>query len=235
MTELLWRAVGAGAREVIYLGDAFQYLIGIEKLWTRDVREMLDVWDRVRAKGTRIILIEGNRDFFLDEPALKAHHDGALLTYEFNAGSIRFRLTHGDRVNHRDRQYLFWRMVSKCRMSRMAARALPRSLAVMIVQEMEARLALTNRRNRYRKPVEALVAEAHRAWDEGIGVMAWGHFHSPWRCDRNGHVALVVPAWLETGLSLLVEPSGAWQLVENTLTPPPEPLKMDRCSACGDS
>ncbi len=231
MAELLERAVDEGVGEIVYLGDAFQYLIGIGKLWTGGVREMLDVWDQIRSEGARIILIEGNRDFFLDEPELAAHHDGAFLTYEFAAQSVRYRLTHGDRVNQRDRQYLFWRRISKCRVSRAAARALPRRIAVAIVRNMEARLARTNRRFRYRKPVNALVAEAERAWAGGIDMMLWGHFHSPWRCVRGDHVALVVPAWLDTGLSMLVEPSGSWRLVEKTLTPPPDPLKMEECPA----
>jgi UDP-2,3-diacylglucosamine pyrophosphatase LpxH len=190
---------------------------------------MLAVWDEIRAEGVRIVLVEGNRDFFLDEPELAAHHDGAFLTYEFDAGPKRFRLTHGDRVNRKDRKYLFWRMISKCGVSRRAARALPRRIAVTIVRKMEARLARTNRRFRYHKPVEALTAEAAKAWGDGVDVLFWGHFHTPWRCASEGRVALVVPAWLETGLGVLVEPSGPWRLVENTLTPPSKPLKMETC------
>ncbi|NIA11281.1 MAG: hypothetical protein GWP10_16545 [Nitrospiraceae bacterium] len=235
MAVLLRRAADAGAGEIVYLGDAFQYLIGIEKLWTADVRRMLAVWDEIRAEGVRIVLIEGNRDFFLDEPELAVHHDGAFLTYEFEAGPKRFRLTHGDRVNQRDHQYLFWRMISKCGVSRRAARALPRRVAVTIVRRMEIRLATTNRRFRYHKPVKALTAEAAKAWRDGVDVLLWGHFHSPWRCAREGRVALIVPAWLETGLGVLVEPSGSWSLVEKTLTPPSEPLKMEECPESIDS
>jgi len=235
MQGLLEGAAAAGVGEVVYLGDAFQYLLGMAKFWTRTTRRILEIWDGLRAAGVRIVLVEGNRDFFLDEPELAAHHDGSAVRLDLEAGGRRFRLVHGDRVNQRDLQYRFWRAIAKSWPARAWARTLPRAVAVRIVRGMEARLATTNRRFRYKKPVSALMAEAVAAWSEGVDVLLWGHFHSPWRCDRGGRTALVVPAWLEYRLSVLVEPDGAWRLVENSLTPPAELPKMERCPAVKDS
>lgn len=229
MRGLLDRAVDAGVREVIFLGDACQYLIGMSKFWSSATRELLSAWDRVRKAGAKIILIEGNRDFFLDEPDLAAHHDGSGLVHQFTEGGRHFRLVHGDRVNQRDLQYRFWRAVSKSRFSRAWARSLPRGLAVRIVNRMEARLSTTNRRFRYRKPIEALQAQAAEAWEEGVDVLFWGHFHTPWRCTSDAKDAFIVPAWLEFQLSLLVDSQGRWSLVENNLTPSSRVLKMDPC------
>jgi UDP-2,3-diacylglucosamine hydrolase len=208
MSALVRQLPTQGIDELIYLGDAFQYLIGMSKFWTRSVREVMAAWNEVRARGIRIVLVEGNRDFFLDEPELAAMVDWAGRYYEFEVDGHRYRLDHGDRVNLRDVQYQFWSRVSKSRFARAWARLLPQSVAVKIVRTMEARLAATNVRFRYRTPVAALRRSARRAWAEGIHVLLWGHFHGWWECSDNARRAMVVPAWLETTSSLAVMESG---------------------------
>ena len=91
MTALLENAGAAGVGEYIYLGDAFQYLIGMSKFWTSGVREILDVWRQKRSEGSRIGIVEGNRDFFLDEPDLAAEIDWSARAYDFQSGGRRFR------------------------------------------------------------------------------------------------------------------------------------------------
>ncbi len=208
MTALVRSAPVREVAEIVYLGDAFQYLIGMEKLWTRSVRTVLEAWDEVRSGGVRIVLIEGNRDFFLDDPDIAERRDWSGLAYDFTTAGRRFRCVHGDRVNQLDVNYRFWCAVSKSRLSRMWARLLPRSLARRIVSGMEKRLAKTNLRFRYVKPVEALQATADRAWSEGVDVVLWGHFHTVWETKSGERRALVVPAWLETRTVVTVEPDG---------------------------
>lgn len=223
MARLVHRAAAAGFGELVYLGDAFQYLIGMSKFWTPAVRQVLATWDEVRARGVRVVLIEGNRDFFLDEPALAAHVDLAGRRYEFAAGPRRYRLIHGDRVNLRDVQYRFWSGVSKSSIARLWARLLPERLAVAIVTGMEARLAETNRKFRYRKPLRDLSRAADRAWRDGVDVLLLGHFHSLWERRDDGRLAMVVPAWLETRGSLAVDDEGACRWVDPELAPTPMP------------
>ena len=214
-------AAARGVGEIVYLGDAFQYLIGMSKFWTAAVREVLEVWRGLRSEGLRIGVVEGNRDFFLDERDLAAEIDWSARSYAFTAGEQHFLLVHGDLVNRRDLQYRFWSTISKSGVARVWARLLPRGLAVAIVRHMEARLAETNRKFRYTKPVRDLERSAHAAWAEGIDVVLWGHFHTPWLCRRDRRIALVMPAWLETRSSILVEASGAWTLVDADLEPRP--------------
>ena len=223
MAGLVARAADAGFGELIYLGDAFQYLIGMAKFWTPSVRLVLGQWDLARRRGVRIVLIEGNRDFFLDEPDLAAHVDRTCRRYEFEAGPRRFRIVHGDRVNLRDIQYRFWSAVSKSGLARIWARLLPASLAVAIVSTMEARLAATNRKYRYRKPVRDLERAASAAWAEGIDVLLWGHFHTSWTCRQDDRLAIVIPAWMETRGCLGVSADGSWAWLSPTLEPQPLP------------
>ena len=224
MVRLVGHAADAGFGELIYLGDAFQYLIGMAKFWTPAVRTVLSEWDRARRRGVAIGLIEGNRDFFLDEPELAEHVDWTGRQYDFSTGVRSFRVVHGDRVNLRDLQYRFWSAVSKSLPARVWARLLPGSLAVGIVAHMEARLAATNRKYRYRKPIRDLERTAHEAWEEGVDVLLWGHFHTGWACRQGDRLAMVVPAWMETRGCLAVADDGSWRWLSSTLEPQTLPV-----------
>jgi UDP-2,3-diacylglucosamine hydrolase len=219
MSVLIRHAAGEGVAEIIYLGDAFQYLIGMSKFWTASLREVMDAWREVRASGVRIVVVEGNRDFFLNEEEIAREIDWGGRRYEFSQGGVRYRLDHGDLVNRRDFQYRFWSWFSKCAPARLWARWLPKSMAVAIVRRMEAHLATTNKKFRYTKPISDLKRAAERAWHEGIDVLFWGHFHSTWEWKRDNRLALIIPAWLETRRSVLVNPDGSWTYVDSGLKP----------------
>lgn len=214
MSLLVRRAAGEGVGEVIYLGDAFQYLIGMSKFWTSSLREVMGSWREVRRSGVRIVVIEGNRDFFLDEPELAAEIDWSGRRYEFAAGDRQFLVDHGDLVNRRDLQYRFWSTISKSAVARIWARLLPRSLAVAIVRHMEGHLAKTNRKFRYTKPIEDLRRSASSAWADGIDVLFWGHFHTHWECREGDRLGMIIPSWLETRTGVLVHPDGVWHSVD---------------------
>jgi len=218
MQRLLLAAAARGVGELVFLGDVCQYLIGYPKFWTRAVEGMVDAWRSLRRQWVRIVLVEGNRDFFRDAPALEREVDVTGRRYDASAGSRRFRFEHGDLVNRRDLQYRFWSTVSKSTPARLWARLLPRSMAVAIVQGMEARLAESNRRFRYVKPVSDLERTARAAWDDGIDVLMWGHFHTPWWLARDRRLALVVPAWLEYRAAVWIDGSGAMTWVDAGLT-----------------
>jgi UDP-2,3-diacylglucosamine hydrolase len=220
MSALVRRAVEEGVGEVIYLGDAFQYLIGMSKFWTTSLHEVMGSWRDARREGLRIVVIEGNRDFFLDEPELAAEIDWSGRLYEFTSGEVRFRLDHGDLVNRRDFQYRFWSKVSKSGIARVWARLLPRTVAVAIVRHMEAHLAKTNRKFRYAKPIQDLERSASAAWAEGVVNLFWGHFHTHWECREGDHLAMIIPAWMETRTAVLVQSDGAWHSVG---------VKLERC------
>jgi UDP-2,3-diacylglucosamine pyrophosphatase LpxH len=225
MARLVRTLPESGFAELIYLGDAFQYLIGMSKFWTGAVHEVMAAWDVARSGGLRIGLIEGNRDFFLEEEDLLERVDWTGRIFEFDAGPRRYRLDHGDLVNLRDLKYQFWSRFSKGALARVWARLLPRSVAVGIVRSMEARLAKTNQRFRYHTPEKALHRSASRAWADGVDVLLWGHFHRWWQCSDGERQALVVPAWLDTTQSLAVDTDGEWSFVDARLAPcdPPPP------------
>jgi UDP-2,3-diacylglucosamine hydrolase len=217
MSSLVRRAAAEGVDEVIYLGDAFQYLIGMSKFWTSALHDVMTAWREARRSGVRMVVVEGNRDFFLDEPELAAEIDWSGRRYEFAAAETRFRLDHGDLVNRRDFQYRFWSKISKSSIARVWARLLPRTVAVTIVRRMEAHLATTNRKFRYVKPIKDLERNAAEAWHDGIDILFWGHFHTHWECRDGDRLAMIVPAWLETRTAVMVPPDGVWFTVDANL------------------
>ncbi len=221
MCRFLRRAAESGCTEIVFLGDAFQYFIGMSKFWNSSVAAVLPAWRELRAQGIGLHLVEGNRDFFLTENELGEFIDGSSRDYEFDAGGTRYRLVHGDRVNLDDSYYLFWSSVSKSAFARLWARLLPRRIAVAIVSHMEAKLARTNQDFRYRKPASHFIREADQAWGEGVDVLLWGHFHTPWNYRAGDLVAMVVPAWLEFRLALLIDEDGRSVFVDEDMVEVP--------------
>lgn len=217
MSSFVRHAATQGVNEIVYLGDGFQYLIGMSKFWTSGVREVMGSWREVRRGGMRIVVIEGNRDFFLCERELATEIDWSGRRYAFSSGDRRFLLDHGDLVNRRDFQYRFWSKASKSAIARVWARLLPKSLAVAIVRHMEAHLATTNRKFRYTIPVDDLRRHAKKAWEEGIDILFWGHFHALWEWRETDRLAMVLPAWLDSRTGVLVNPDGNWHCVNTHL------------------
>jgi len=195
--------------EVVFLGDVFRALVGFSRFWDATVRRGLEELASLRQSGTRVVLVEGNRDFFLEAADLDPFRDAAGSVHSFVAGGRRFLLEHGDLINRSDRSYRFWRAISKSGPARLWARVLPRRLAQRIVFGTESRLAQTNFAYRKELPVEDLEAAALRHFAAGVDVVLWGHFHRPWSLVQGSRQAHVVPGWMETGAVVWIAEDGA--------------------------
>ncbi len=206
--ELVRRAPG----EVVFLGDLFRTLVGYSGFWDETIRDGLEAMRELRRSGARVVLVEGNRDFFLDVPELDPYRDASAVAHSFSTGGRRFLLEHGDLINHRDRAYRFWRAVSKSGTARLWARLLPRAFARRIVRGTEARLSRTNFTHRRELPVEDLVARARRHFEAGVDAVLWGHFHRGWHFESGGRVAVAMPAWAETGTVGWISDDGRLEL-----------------------
>jgi len=197
-----------GVGEVVILGDLFRTLVGFPRFWDDAVRQGLSVLGELRGAGVRVVLVEGNRDFFLDVAALEPYRDAAVAAHSFAVGGRRFLLEHGDLVNRRDRSYRLWRGVSKSRVARFFAAVLPSALARRIVASTEARLATTNFSYRRALPVAELEAAARRHFAAGVHAVLWGHFHEGWRLEEGEREALVIPAWMRSRQVAWIMPDG---------------------------
>jgi UDP-2,3-diacylglucosamine pyrophosphatase LpxH len=146
----------------------------------------------------RVDYVEGNRDFFLAGSLYADAFDTVGREVEFDAGGRRCLAVHGDGLNDRDRQYLFWRWLSKSALSRLLLRALPGPLARRAVASTERRLAGTNFKHKRRIPEEAILRYAERRLGEGHDLLLLGHFHEErrWRVAR-GEIWLL-EAWFSS-------------------------------------
>ena len=201
--------LGAGVEEVVFLGDLFRTLVGFPRFWGADVRRGLAGLARLRAAGVRVVLVEGNRDFFLDRRELDPYRDAWGVSHSFAAGGRRFLLEHGDLINADDLRYRAWRAVSKSAAARLWARLLPRRLAGRIVSRTERRLSRTNFSYRKTLPEASLIRSARAHFAAGVHEVMWGHFHEAFTFREGGCAARVVPGWLACGAVMLITPGGA--------------------------
>ncbi|MEM6795370.1 MAG: hypothetical protein AAF725_15435 [Acidobacteriota bacterium] len=108
---------------------------------------------------------------------------------------------HGDGLNDRDRQYLFWRWLSKSWPVRALVLGLPAGLARRAVGSTEERLSQTNFKHRDNLPREAIRRYTARRLAEGHGFdeLLVGHFHEPheWPVEGGGRVRLL-DAWFRS-------------------------------------
>lgn len=197
-----------GASELVLLGDVFKALVGFSRFWDEPVKEGLALLAGLRTAGVRVVMVEGNRDFFLDSPELTPYRDSAGLVHSFVAGNRRFLCEHGDTINRRDHFYLFWRSISKSGAARLWARLLPRRLAQRIVLSTESQLAQTNFAHRRSMPVRFLEHAAAQHFAAGVDVVVWGHFHRHWSLISGHREALVLPAWQDSGTVAWVDARG---------------------------
>jgi len=207
-TGLLQRLPGEGVGELVLGGDVFRTLVGFPRFWNRETLACLEQLAALRQRGVRVVWVEGNRDFFLDTPAMDSYRDRFVPAYGFAAGGLRFLVEHGDLVNTLDRRYRMWRALSKSHMSRVFAQLLPRGLALRIVGSTERVLSRTNFTYRRALPEPQLVARARSHFAAGVDVVFWGHFHKHWQFREGSREAYVLPSWLETGCVVYIEGDG---------------------------
>jgi UDP-2,3-diacylglucosamine hydrolase len=188
----------AGCRRLIVLGDLFQIWVADPRYETSEVRDVVAALERLRARGVRLDYIEGNRDFFVAGSGYARVFDSVGTELTFSSGGIGYLVVHGDGLNDRDRQYLFWRWLSKSPLSRFLMFHLPRSIAQRLVQGTEQRLAGTNFKHKQRIPEEAIRRFGERRLGGDLDRLLLGHFHEPRRWQVAGGEVLLLDAWFRT-------------------------------------
>ncbi len=184
-----------GCRHLVLLGDVFHVWVGKPAFETPLILQVLEVLRRLRERGLRLDYIEGNRDFFIAGKRYADVFETVSTELAFEAGGVRSLAVHGDGLNDRDRQYLFWRWLSKSLPVRWAVAALPPALARRMMYSVEASLSETNFRHKMEIPRQAILRYAERRLGDGHDVLLLGHFHEPrtWQAE-NGEVR-IVDAW----------------------------------------
>ncbi len=179
LLEQLEQLPERGCRRLVLLGDVFHVWVGKRSFETPLIRRVLDALRRLAGRGVRLDYIEGNRDFFVAGSPYAGVFDTVSTELAFETGGVRYLAVHGDGLNDRDRQYLFWRWLSKSLPVRWAVAALPPALARRMMYSVEASLADTNFKHKMEIPEQAILRYAGRRLGEGHDVLLMGHFHEP--------------------------------------------------------
>ena len=195
LVEQLATLPDRGCRHLVLLGDVFHAWVGKTAFETPLIRRVLDALGRLAERGVRLDYIEGNRDFFIAHSPYAGVFETVGTELSFEAGGTRYLAVHGDGLNDRDRQYLFWRWLSKSLGVRWAIAALPARLARRIMYSVEASLSETNFRHKQEIPQEAILRYAERRLAEGFDVLLLGHFHEPRVWTVGGAEVRIVDAW----------------------------------------
>jgi len=195
LVEQLEELPERGCRHLVLLGDVFHVWVGKPAFETPIIRRVLDALGRLGERGVRLDYIEGNRDFFIAGSRYAEIFTTVGTELAFEAGGKKVLAVHGDGLNDRDRQYLFWRWLSKSLPVRWAVAALPPALARRMMYSVEASLSDTNFKHKMEIPRPAIVRYAERRLGEGHDVLLLGHFHEPRTWPAAGGEARIVDAW----------------------------------------
>ena len=187
-----------GCKRLVLLGDLFQVWVGSRRYETEDIRVVLKTLSEIRSKGVRVDYVEGNRDFFLATGPYSDYFDTVATEVSFEVAGRRYLAVHGDGLNDRDRQYLFWRWLSKSALSRFFMLNLPGRMAQRLVGVTESQLGKTNFRHKSKIPEDAIRRYASRRFEEGFDVLLLGHFHEPRQWQEGDGEIQLLDAWFHS-------------------------------------
>lgn len=203
------------ARMVVFLGDLFRVWLALPHFWDSQVREILAGFEALRAEGTTIVFVVGNREFFLPPPdrprkkVLPFDHvvPGACV---LNWGGRRFGLTHGDIVNRQDHRHLKWRRFSRSRGFELLFRAMSSRMARATAAWLERTMAHTNRDIKVTYPLGEIEAFGAAVLGDLDGFFL-GHFHRDETIAVAGKrgALRIVPDWHSRKALLRIAPDGS--------------------------
>lgn len=215
--EVFLRFLEARARDTatLYLvGDIFNIWLGAEAFTMDHQRPVIAALEAVRAEGVRTVMVEGNREFFLERLYQGRCFDRVEpLAAEERFGGRRIHISHGDLLNPSDRPYRIWRRFSKSRPVWWVFRSLPSAVAVGLANRLESRMRGMNLRHKRSFPEQHLREHGRRLAEAGFDTAVLGHLHvetaMPVRSESGRTCTVhVMPGWLETRRFLRVRPDG---------------------------
>ena len=187
-----------GCHRLVLMGDVFRVWVGNRRFETDAIRRVFDSLLALSRLGLHIDYVEGNRDFFLAGSPYAGAFASVGTEVSIETDSCRYLAVHGDGLNPGDRQYLFWRWLSKSRLSRALIMHLPTSMARWALNSTESGLARTNFKHRREVPHEAISRYAEARLSEGYDSLVLGHFHEPLQWNVEGGEVRILDAWFNS-------------------------------------
>ena len=181
--------------DIIFLGDIFDLWIALPR-YERDIHQRFLAWCTKQKRNRHIGFIEGNHEYFLADERADCFSWCSDKSCKDDGKSHLF--CHGDQVNRKDRNYLWFRKIVKNRVMKTYLRFAP--YGPVIVEKVKRRLKFTNDEFRQRLPEDELKLFAHDQFSSGYQFIFVGHFHRA-KCFKgtDDRRLYTVPGWFEQG------------------------------------
>lgn len=190
-------------------GDVFDFCYGGGRYFRRKYEDIGAALERLAARGTRVVFVEGNHEFHMREAGWRNVEivvDRDLLVTL--PSGVRIKITHGDLLSG-DPLYAAFRALVKSRFARACANLIP---GAWLDAYAMRHATISRSRDRYRTLDHARVLGHFARWlAEGApaehGII--GHYHVPYAEPRaGGGLLLSVESWDRP--SILVYREGAF-------------------------
>lgn len=172
------RGLPPRAGRIVLMGDLFNLWIGAAELEQDHHRAVVACLTQIRAEGTEVHYLEGNRDYRIAQ----AHGGGAFDAVSDTGlcedwAGRRIWAAHGDLVNRKDFQYRAWRRLSRSTPLWWLFSAVPKRRRFAMAESVEKSMRATNLAMKREFP-EALIRDyaAPYLTTDGSSVVL-GHFH----------------------------------------------------------
>ena len=206
------RSLSASARRIVLMGDLFNLWIAAKDVEQEHHRVVTSCLAQLRAAGTEIHYLEGNRDY-----RIAGAHAGRVFDAVSDTGlredwgSRKIWAAHGDLVNRDDLQYRAWRRISRSAPFWWLFSAIPRRRRFAIAESIESRMRATNVEMKREFPEALLRAYAADYLDAPGAALVLGHFHIEKELhagpDGTGRI-FVLPEWKGSRRHLRVTAAG---------------------------
>jgi len=215
------RSLTGRTRAAVLLGDLFNLWIGRPETEGPHHATVLAAVDDLRASGTAVHYVEGNRDYRIGPAHAGRRLDRvAIRGLDLEHGGLKIHAVHGDLANPRDRQYRAWRRVSRSTAFWWAFRMVPRGRRRALADGLERRMRASNRRFKRAFPEDDVRAYAAGILAGGRDLVVLGHFHEERRLVARtpsppGEI-VVLPLWTERRRYLRVGADGSVAFAEHS-------------------
>lgn len=185
---------------VVLLGDIFSLWLGREKFTEAHHRRVLEACEELRARGVRVVFVEGNREF-----AVKGWKGRAFDEVDESVGAEpwagrRWYLAHGDLLNREDRVNRIFRGIVRSGLVLGLFNLLPSSIGLRLAARIERTLRSRNLRHKTSLPVRRLELYADWFAARGFDAGVIGHIHVERRVlleegEEGSRELFVLPDW----------------------------------------
>jgi len=207
----------AEANELYILGDLFEAWVGDDDPAPLS-REVISALKALTDRGTRLYIMQGNRDFLLDKRF--ARETGCKLLPDHYVAQLeghKILLLHGDTLCIGDEQYQKFRRKARHPIFRWCLNHLPLKTRQNIATSWRSKSMKVNS-NKSDNIMDVTPSEVERLMEQyQVNTMIHGHTHRPNRHQHKNGERLVLGDWHQNGWYIRVTEKAAPELISFTI------------------